>query len=345
MNVSAVVVNWNGAGYLPACLEALRALDLTEVVVVDNASTDDSVAVLEAQFPEVRIVHAKENLGPAGARNLGMNEASTDWVLALDNDVVVPADLLEHLIPAAEQKGVAVVQPRSVFASETDRVHYDGGALHYAGLFSLRNWYQPLAEAEGAGAVDVGGFVSLCALVHRESLLALGGYDERMFILFEDLDLSCRLRLAGHRILCAEDVTVLHDAGTPGISFREGTDYPSSRVFYHSRNRWLYLLRCPRWSTLLLCAPGLLVYELAWFAFAVKQGGLGAWFRGKFAVLKLLGETLRLRRQTQKTRMASDKDLLVGGPLTLTPSLESGGARFLDRCLTGWWSFVRGVIR
>jgi len=346
MDVTAVVVNWNGEGYLAACLEALRALDLVEVIVVDNASTDGSLALVAERFPEARVVQVGANSGPARARNEGMEAAQTRWVLAIDNDVVVPPELLGALADAAESRpGVAAVQPRSVFADAPDRVHYDGGALHYAGLFSLRNWYRPLAQADGHGVVEVGGFVSLCALVDRQAVLALGGYDERYFILFEDLDLSHRLRLAGHTILCVEDAPVLHDAGTPGISFREGTDYPSSRVFYHSRNRWLYMAKCYRWSTLLVAAPGLLVYEVAWFIFAVKQGGAGAWLRGKAAFLGAWSSTRRLRRRAQGARVVGDRALLVGGPLTLTPSLESFAARALDGVLRAWWAVVRLVVR
>ena len=346
MDVTAVVVNWNGEGYLTPCLEALRALDLAEVILVDNASTDGSLALVEERFPEVRVVAVGENAGPARARNVGMEAARTPWVLALDNDVVVPPDLLGPLVAAATSRpGVAAVQPRSVFAAEPTRVHYDGGALHYAGLFSLRNWYRPLAEADGSGVAEVGGFVSLCALVDRRALLELGGYDERYFILFEDLDLSHRLRLAGLTILCAEDVVVLHDAGTPGISFREGRDYPASRVFYHSRNRWLYLFKCARWWTLLLALPGLCVYELAWFAFAVRQGGLVSWTRGKLAFLADLPRSWRLRRAVQRSRVRGDRGLLVGGPLTLTPALDSRPARLLDRALRAWWALVGPLVR
>jgi GT2 family glycosyltransferase len=348
--VTAVVVNWNGERYLAPCLEALRALDLAEVLVVDNDSSDGSLELIATRFPEVRVVQVGENAGPARARNLGLEAARTAWVLALDNDVVVPPDLLDPLrAAAASRPGVAVVQPRSVFADDPGRVHYDGGLLHYAGVISLRNWYRPLDEAEGRGLVEVDCFVSLCALVDRHALLALGGYDERMFILFEDLDLSHRLRLTGKTLLCAEDLVVRHDSGTPDLSFRDGKRYPGSRVFYHSRNRWLYLAKCSRLWTLLLAAPGLALYECAWLAFTLRQGGFGAWWRGKLAFCAELPSTLRLRRELQRARVRGDRGLLVGGPLTLTPSLTEGGggfgARLLDGALRGWWAVVGWLVR
>jgi len=347
--ISAVVCNYNGANYLAACLDAIGALEdgPSEVIVVDNASTDGSLELVRSRYPEVRIIETGFNAGPAYARNVGMRAASEPWVLAIDNDAIVAPDLLNKLRAAAEADATAViVQPRSVFRNEPTRVHYDGGFLHYAGLIALRNWYRELEAAAGEGVVAVDVAVSVCLLVERDTILAAGGYDESYFILFEDLDLSFRMRTAGRAILSVEDAIVQHDAGTPGVSFRQGTDYPASRVFYHSRNRWLYMLKCYRWRTLALAAPGLALYELVWFAFALKQGGLFAWVRGKVAVCTQVGELFRKRRSVQSARTLNDRDLLVGGPLTVTPGLRASTfAGPLLAALDGLMAFVWKVVR
>ncbi|MCB9914267.1 MAG: glycosyltransferase family 2 protein [Planctomycetes bacterium] len=347
MSVTVVVTNYNGERHLPHCLGALRALrgDVAEVVLVDNASTDGSLELVRRDFPEVRVVEAGGNDGPCVARNLGMREARTEWVLALDNDAVLPPEALEELLTAAEASGAVIAQPRSVLADEPTRVHYDGGAFHYAGLVALRNFYRPLAEAEGAGVVEVDCAISLCLLVRRTKLLELGGYDPRYFILFEDFDLSYRLRARGERIVSVEHVVVQHRAGTPGVSFREGRDYPSTRVFLHSRNRWVLLAKCWSWRALLLGAPGLALYELVGLAFALAKGGLGAWLRGKLAALRLLPGVLRDRRVVQASRVVRDRDLLVPGPITVTPDAVRGAARGVLRVVDGalalWWRLMR----
>lgn len=350
--ISAVVCNYNGEAYLADCIEALLRSEhpIDEILVVDNRSTDDSLKLLAERFPSashpsLRVLDAGSNGGPALARNLGMRAARHSWVLALDNDAFVSPQLLGRMVQVAERRPDAVIlQPRSVFAHEPERVHYDGGWLHYAGLVSLRNFYRPLSEAEGEDVVELDVAVSVCLLLNRDTVLAAGGYDETYFILFEDLDLSCRLRLAGHAILSVEDALVRHDVGTPGISFREGTTYPSRRIFFHSRNRWLYLLKCYRWRTLVCAGPGLLLYEFVWFAFAIRQGALGAWMHGKWQVFCLLPQLRAKRRVTQRTRVRADRELFVGGPLTLTPSLHAGKgslfARWLDRLLALWWQLL-----
>ena len=347
--VSVVVVNWNGEAYLDACLRAVAGLRgaVDEVLVVDNASTDRSLAILAERHPAARVLRLEENAGPVRARNAGMRAARNRWVLALDNDAVVLPDVLEKLAAAAaREERAAVVQPRSVFEADRNRVHYDGGAFHYAGLIALRNFYKPLAEASGHGTLEVDCAVSVALLVDRDAVLDAGGYDESYFILFEDLDLSYRLRALGHKILSVEDAIVLHKGGTAGISYREGPRYPASRVFFHARNRWLFLAKDYRARTLLVALPGLLVYELAGFGLAVAAGGTGAWFRGKLRFLRLLPDVLRERRKFQARRSAKDRDLLVGGPLTVTPSVGASGTKrvllaSLDLALRAWWKVAR----
>lgn len=346
--VSVVVCNYQGARYLDELLDSLGRLRgvVDEVLVVDNASTDDGRALVERRGGRVRWVEMGRNDGPCPARNAGMRAARNRWVLALDNDAVCTPDMLERLCAAAAARpDAAIVQPRSVFASEPERVHYDGGAFHYVGLIALRNFYQPIAQAAGQGVVDVDCAVAVALLVDRDALLDLGGYDETMFILFEDLDLSYRLRASGRAILSVEDALVLHKGGTPGISFRDGPSYPRSRVFYHSRNRWTYLAKCLRTRTLVVAAPGILLYELVWFAFALVQGAGADWFRGKARFLALRGHVRAERARFAARRTVRDRDLLVGGPLTITPALARGPRGWilgaLDLALRAWWALVR----
>ena len=342
--ISAVVCNFNGEDYLDACLSALQASTdaLDEVVVVDNGSTDRSRELLAVRFPDVRVVSLDENRGPCVARNVGMREARNRWVLAVDNDAVLQPDTVARLRSALEADQDAVLaQPRSVVDREPDCVHYDGAHFHYAGLYSLRNFFRPVAEAEGEGTVEVDGFVSICGLLDRDVMRQLDGYDERLFILFEDFDLSLRMRLAGYRLLSVEDAIVRHASGTPGISFR-AKSYPGMRAFFHSRNRWLLLVKCYRVRTLLVALPGLALYEVAWLLFSIKSGNFLRHMHGKIAFFKHLPATLRARRKVQRARCVRDRDLLVAGPLTLSPQivekpLAKRLSTWLDAALSAWW--------
>src|SRR5688572_25840439 len=344
--VSAVVCNYNGERYLDECLRAVLAQRPEEVIVVDDASTDGSVALLRARFPEVTVHVLARNRGPCAARNAGMRAARHRWVLAVDNDAVLEPDVLARLRAALEEHPEAcLAQPRSVHYDEPTRVHYDGGGFHYLGLIALRNFHVPLSSAEGRGVLAADALVGICALLDRDVVLARGGYDEDLFYLAEDLDLSLRLRQAGERLLSVEEALVRHRGGTAGLSFRGGRS-PSRRVFLRARNRRSILVKNLRWRTLLVSMPAFALYALVWALFALRSGEIRAHIGGRLAFLRALPRVLRARSAVQAQRRLPDRALLVGGPLVLSPSLVSSPlarrlARGLDACLRGWWRLVR----
>lgn len=349
--VSVVVVNYNGEHYLGECLRAILAQEPApaEVLVVDNASTDGSRARLEPFGERVRWLGLERNDGPSPARNHGLAQAAHEWVLLVDNDAVLTPGTLAALLEAAlSRPDAALVQPRSVFFDEPTRVHYDGGRFHYCGLISLANFYVPLSQAQGTGTLERDCAVSVVLLARRSTLLQLGGFEPRYFILFEDLDLSYRLRLAGHTILSVEDALVLHKGGTGGISFRKGPRYPARRVFLHARNRWIFLVRNLSLVTLVCALPGLLLYELAGFVFALLALAPHQWLLGKLDCLRMLPALLSERRRIQATRRTSDRALLPVVPLTVTPDARRGlrgvAERALSAALSAWWHLARILL-
>jgi GT2 family glycosyltransferase len=275
-----------------------------------------------------------------------MRAARHRWVLAVDNDAVLAPDLLPKLRAALEERPDAMLaQPRSVRDDAPDVVHYDGGAFHYVGLLALRNFWAPLVTAEGAGVLETDALVAIAALLDKQRVLAVGGYDETFFYLAEDFDLALRLRQAGERLLLVEDAIARHKGGTRGLSFRGGS-YPMSRARLFARNRWLLIAKDYALRTIVVALPGILVYEAVWLLFVTLQGHLGAHLSGKLDFFRGLSGTLRARRDVQARRRVPDRALLVGKPLSLSPSLVASGAaraaaRALELVLAGWWGIAR----
>ncbi len=347
--VSVVVVNWNGERYLPECLDAifLQTPPPGEVIVADNHSDDGSRALLAARYPQVKVIDLGSNLGPAAARNRGVEAATGERVLCVDNDVVLQPGVLARLNAALDaDPRAALVQARSVLAAAPDTVHYDAADVHYLGMLVLHNWYRPLRDATAFDR-PLSGAVALCFLARRAAYLAVGGFYAPMFILYEDNDLALRLRLRGFTVRHEASAIVLHKGGTEGLSMRgEGARYPPRRTFLHSRNRWLLLLTCLHWRTLLLTLPAQLAYDGVHLLFAIKQGHFGAWLSGKWAVVRMLGATWRRRREVQRTRVVADRDLLVGLPFSFNPQIGKRGLgaivrRGLDVAFVGYWRLVR----
>jgi|SoiMethySBSTD1v2_1073268.scaffolds.fasta_scaffold14015_6 GT2 family glycosyltransferase len=355
--VTVAVTNWNGAAFVEACLDALASLRgaIAEVLVVDNASTDDSVARIEGHrlargggAPPLRLLRMERNDGPCPARNRALAEARTRWVLQLDSDVLVRPDTLERLVEQAGE-GVAAVQPRAVLAADPQTIHYDGGRMHYVGMLCLDH-FMARAPAAPEPPADVDAVISMALLLDRQAVLEAGGYDEAFFILFEDHDLSYRLRARGLRLRRVPQAVVLHREGTAGLSFRPGAPaYPARRAFLHGRNRPYLVLKNYSWPALLLTFPGRCLYALLYLAFTVRRGVLGPYLRGRLDFLRLAPRALRLRRGLAGQRVNGDGTLLVGDDLTISTvivrsRLEARVEKTFNAALRGWWRLARRLL-
>lgn len=347
--VSAIVVNWNGRSYLPGCLDALLAQvpPPSEVLVVDNHSDDGSRELLAADYPGVRVIDTGANQGPCHARNVGVAAAKDELCLLLDNDVVLHPGALQALL--VEMQGdprAAMVQARSLCGDDPGIVHYDGGELHFLGTLVLHNWYRPLATASRPSG-PVGAAIALCFLCKKSVYQTVGGFDENLFILYEDNEFSYKLRMRGHTIRVAADALCTHKAGTAGLSMRgDQAAYPGRRTYLHSKNRWYVLITCMRWRTLLLTVPAQLLYGVVYAVFGWQRGHIGDWLRGKWQLLRLLPTAVRARGPAQAGRTVPDRELLISAPMTLNPGLADRGMqaalrRGMDRFFAGYWRVVR----
>ncbi len=349
--VSAVVVNYNGELCLEPTLTALfhQGHVLTEVLLVDNASTDGSLPLVRTRFPSVRILSLAGNLGPAAARNAGYRAAACDRILFLDNDVLPEPGCTKELLRAlAAHRAAAVATPRIVYADRSDTIQYDGGECHFMGLMALPNADRPVASAPVATR-EIDSMISACFLVDRGRLGLAAPFDPDFFIYLEDHDFGLRTRIAGHTMLSVPAALCRHGAGTRGLSLRETGRYTPMRVLCLIRNRWLVLLRDYSARTLLLLAPALLLYEAAQLAAALRKGWLAEWQKAFRFVRDHRREILRERRAVQASRVVPDRRLLRGGPLPFTSRLVGGrlerlGQGLLDAVLSAWWRLVRPLI-
>lgn len=348
--VSAIVVNWNGRDYLPDCLDALLAQDPppAEVIVVDNHSDDGSRELVAERYPGVRVVDTGRNAGPCHARNVGARAAAGARLLFVDNDVVLHPGAIAALSRCLDaDPSAAMVQARSLCGDDPDVVHYDGGDLHFLGTLVLHNWYRRRAEAVDPEG-PIGAAIALCFLCTKAAYEQVAGFDENLFILYEDNEFSYKLRMRGYTIWLCPDALCTHRAGTAGLSVRGEEAYPGRRTYLHSKNRWYVLFTCMRWRTLLLTVPAQLAYGVVYAAFGVGRGHLGDWLRGKWELLKLLPAALRARGPAQRGRTVPDRELLVAAPMTLNPGLADRGfgaalRRAMDRFFAVYWRLVRGL--
>lgn len=348
--ISLCIVNYNGLRHLERTLPAVVALadEFAEILLIDNASTDGSVAFVEAGFPTVRIVRLDRNDGPGAARNAGLAAARTELVLFVDNDVVPEPGCARKLAQAlAANPRAAVAAPRILYAHKPDIVQYDGADNHYLGLMILHHQDMPRCEAEcEVRAVD--GVVSAAFMVARSRLHG-EGFDPSFFIYVEDHDFGLRLRLLGAEILSVPDALCLHGDGSEGLSVRAVGSYTRRRAYLLIRNRWLLILKNYDARSLLVLAPALCAFELAQLAIAAKKGWLGEWWSALRWIVSHRGEVLAERRRIQAKRRIPDRALLRGGAVPFRAELTtSAGERIARRLFDGfaiaYWRVAAGLL-
>jgi GT2 family glycosyltransferase len=342
--VTVAVVNWNGDAYLDRCLRAIRSQSRPPAAVwlVDNASTDGSVARVRRDFPEVAVLAQGENGGPAAARNRALLEATTRLVLLVDNDAVLEPSALDELHRAIRRGGgIAACQARAVFETERDLIHYDGGRLTIVGLQSLRNFRRRVADAP-QGDADVAALQSVTLLVDRALLTRDDLFDEGYFFYFEDFDWSLRLRLRGKRCVAASRAVAVHLGGTRDLSWRKDRSFPARRAHYFTRNHLRLVAKCFATRTLVLAMPALVLYEAAWFLYLALRGHARSFFGGLRAFLGERREVRALRAAVQRTRAVRDRELIEPAPLSLVTASGPGGVAALASSLlsavVGLWA-------
>jgi GT2 family glycosyltransferase len=345
------IINYNGIRILPSALTAAMAIAerFAAIIVIDDCSTDDSIGLVQRDYPSIRVIRQPQNRGPGAARNAGMKAANSDLIIVMDNDVALTGDCVSYLLEALEQNPRAVIAaPAVIYAHRRDTIQYDGAECHCLGVQTLLDEDRLIASVDIATR-KVGSLVSCCFLIDRSRLQSMELFDESFFIYFEDHDYGVRLRAMGAEVLSVPRAHCYHGTGTEGLSIRQLGTYSSRRVFYLIRNRWLFVLKNFSLRTLIVMAPLMLFYECAQLVIVIKKGWWREWSRSLGWVISHLPQTLRERRRVQGLRRVPDRQLLIGGPVPFRSELSAGALeraarQVLDVVVQSYWKLAAALI-
>ncbi len=252
-SVFAIIVNWNGIADTLNCLESLSNINnayanLT-VLVVDNGSTNDSVAQIHKKYPDVAVLETGENLGFTGGNNVGFDYAlshNADFIWMLNNDTMVQNEVLSFVKNFDDPKVGACGS--KIYFAKGHEYHFDrytdserGSVLWYAG--GIMDWNNIFASHRGVDEVDKGQydesevtpFITGCSFIVRADVVRkVGKLDDAYYLYLEDLDWSLRIQKAGYKTLYVPSSTLWHvnagSSGKPGNPTHE---------YYFTRNRLL----------------------------------------------------------------------------------------------------------
>lgn len=218
-DTAVVILNYNGRHFLEKFLAlTLERSEEADVVVIDNASTDDSLAFLETHFPDLRVIRLDHNYGFAKGYNEGLKQLDYSYYVLLNSDVEVKAAWLPPL-QAACQGNVVAVQPKIKSYSKPETFEYAGAAGGEMDMFGfafcrgrvfdeveqdLGQYEEPTSIFWASGA---------CFFVRASAFWEVGGFDERFFAHMEEIDLCWRLHNRGYEVVYAPGSEVLHVGG------------------------------------------------------------------------------------------------------------------------------------
>ena len=298
--VTVVLVAWNSAPYLPRCLEGIRGQthrDL-ELIAVDNASQDDSAALLEG----FRLIRNETNRGFSAAVNQGIAAARGEFVLLVNPDCFLAPDYVERLLPVFEDELVGAA---------TGLLYREGGVageVDSAGMRFTRTGRHLDITVAPTERTDVFGVSGAAAMVRMSFLkdVSIGGevFDEDFFAYREDADLAWRGRLFGWRAVC-EPAAVAHHVRRVTPEARRGL--PPEINMHSVKNRFLLRLKNEGWYLALRNAPFELARDLVVIAAALTVE------RTSLPALRWLwrnrARVLAKRREIQRRRRVSDRQL------------------------------------
>lgn len=302
--VSVVIPNYNGTEYLKECLASLSKCtmyDESEVIVVDNASTDADVEEAVASFTGVRLIKRKDNGGFSVAVNEGIKAAESEYVILLNNDTTVSVNFIESLYLSISQKPVCFsVQSKMVSFKEPEIIDDAGD------YYDIFGWAYALGKGKNASAFTKERkiFASCAgAAVYRKRIFEeIGYFDEKHFAYLEDIDIGYRARLYGYENFFNPDAVCFHYG-----SASSGSRYNEFKIRLAAANS-LYIIRKnqPLWQRILLFPShftGVVVKQL----FFTLKGFGGAYHEGIKNGLKLCRGT-----KTKFTQNMQKKAFLIG---------------------------------
>ncbi len=241
MKVDVIILNWNGKKDTLECLESLKKIHYSnfQILLVDNGSTDDSVAVIKKEHPEITIIETGENLGFAAGNNEGIRKSTADYIFLLNNDTIVDPHILNALVKTIQSDpkiGILGAKPY-LYDEPTKLDHFGGMWNQKKGVFDLVG----LRQIDNEGAWDSSQTIDYacgCALfVKKEVFEKIGFLEPQFFLIWEEADFCFRAREAGFSTMTCPEAKLWHKVSASFVGGKTHSTY------FWWRNRFLWIER------------------------------------------------------------------------------------------------------
>ncbi len=340
--VTVAIINYNGRDVIATTLKSVFESDYPniEVIMVDDASTDESPSIVERDFPDVKVYRQTKNMGTNAGRRRAIQEASCDIVLLSDNDMIMAPDSLRLLVETMEKcPDVGLATPMILDSEERDKIYSDDVKLHYLGfaIIPLRHHKVPVDFDWSTRRMVVGSGGMM--LARKSCILKIDGYDPDYRFGYDDGETSFRVSMAGYKVMYVPRAKIFHKESQPRAT---------GMLRYAIATRWMLMLTCYSARTLIAIAPMMFIFEMAQFAFLTMKKAPGEWFHGLAWVMGNIGRLKEKRREILSVKTVADKDLFVSGEIFIFPyrlNLFIKMAKItVEKIFNGYWWLIRPIL-
>jgi len=251
--LSVILVNYNGKDYISKCLDSIKESIQgikSEIIVVDNHSTDGSAEILQKNHPDIRLLRNHKNLGFSKANNQGLRASSGNYILIINPDTRLYSNSIKKLLAEIKKSpDIGGVGPALINNKKDVQVSFGGRVNFFSEALKktfLNRFYKYQLKKNGKKR-DVEWLSAACFMSTQEVLKKAGMFDEKFFLYFEDIDLCKRIRKEGWRLVYQPEAKVFHEGGASTKKRKL-----NSRFYYRKSQLYFYRKHSPAFSFFLL---------------------------------------------------------------------------------------------
>jgi len=302
---SIIIPNYNGKEYLKECLDSLdkQALKDFEIIVVDDASTDDSFSFIRKSYPQVRVLQMGKNSGFSKVVNRGIQEARGEYIFLLNNDTRLDKDCIEEINKAIQRYPEYDIYACKILnMSDPQMIDSAGDGYSIIGN-PFKIGYKKKDSPEYQKPKEVFGACAAASIYKRSLFEEIGYFDEDFAFYNEDSDINFRACLRGHRCLYIPTAVVHHRVSA---SYKKKL---GAVIYYICRNKINLIVKDMPTSLIIKYFPLLILGRMRDLAMAASKGKFITGISGMVGALWQLPLMLKKRKEIQKARQISDKEL------------------------------------
>ena len=302
--ISIIVLNYNAGELLLNCIDSLKksTYQNIEILVVDNISSDDSHTKCKKQFPDIKLIQNKKNLGYCGGNNVGIKEAKGEFIVILNPDTIVEENWLDEMFNAFNEFGDGLYQPKIISLNESDIIQSTGNMIHVFGFGFARDKGKKIIEKKEE--IEKIGYASgTCLFTTKKVLEKVGLLDEFLFLYHDDLDLGWRAAQIGINSYYVPKSKIFH---AESYSLK----WSAKKFYWLERNRKYCLKTHYSKDTYKKMSFSLMLVDLSIWIFYISKGFLNAKIRAELDILKNKKIIENKYHELETKKIISDKELI-----------------------------------